>query len=297
MSKIKVLACPICGSEDLQHFLDVKDHSISGESFELVQCTVCDLKITQDHPDLESIGPYYQSEDYISHSDTSKGLINSLYHTVRGYMLNQKRKIVQQQQKGGRLLDFGTGTAYFANHMKEHGWEVTGMEPDPGAREHARTTFGLNIEEPSAVYEKEDESFDVITMWHVMEHIHMLKQDMQQIARILKPSGTLVIAVPNPTSSDARKYGASWAAYDVPRHLWHFAPKSVHKLLTDLGLELLETKGMPFDAFYVSMLSEKYRGASLGSIKGGLTGTVTNMKSLSSTTEASSLIYVAKKKA
>ena len=257
MGVITVKKCPVCGGQDLESFLQVKDHSISGESFEIMRCSDCGLGITQRHPDRDSIDKYYASEDYISHSDTAKGVVNRLYHAVRSFMLGRKQELVDKHASKGKLLDIGAGTGYFAAHMKGAGWDVIGLEPDEGARQVARENFDLKMNDIAELYNLPDRSFDVVTMWHVLEHVHNLNGDLDEITRVLKLSGTLVIAVPNPTSSDAGKYKEAWAAFDVPRHLWHFSPESMNLLLGNHGFELIETRSMPFDAFYVSMLSEK----------------------------------------
>jgi SAM-dependent methyltransferase len=295
MGKVHTTICPVCKSETLRHFLNVRDHSISKEEFELLECEKCALLVTQNHPDAASIGPYYESDDYISHTNTTKGLVNQLYHSVRSYMLSQKQKLVERQQAHGRLLDIGTGTGYFLAHMQNAGWQVTGLEPDGGARKVAREQFGLEVEHINKLYELEPKSYDVITMWHVLEHVHALNDDLAQINSLICDGGWLIIAVPNPTSSDARHYGEFWAAYDVPRHLWHFSPKSMKLLLKNHGFDLMNTKGMPFDAFYVSLLSEKYKGSSIGIVTGGLAGLVTNIKATSGVQQSSSLIYIAQK--
>jgi len=175
------------------------------------------------------------------------------------------------------------------------GWDVLGLEPDTGARKLAKDQFGVELHDIDSLYKLDEKSFDIITMWHVLEHVHMLNEDIKQLHRLIDDRGWLIIAVPNPTSSDAKRYGKFWAAYDVPRHLWHFSPKSMKLLLEKQGFELIDTKGMPFDAFYISLVSEKYKASSLGLIKGGMSGLLTNIKSMSSTHNASSLIYIARK--
>ena len=296
MGVITVEKCPVCDNESLETFLQVIDHSISGESFELVKCPSCGLCITQRHPDMASIGKYYASEDYISHSNTSKGVINRLYHAVRSYMLGRKQALVEKHATKGKLLDIGAGTGYFASHMKNAGWDVLGLEPDEGARSVAQNTLGLEMDDISVLHELPERQYDAITMWHVLEHVHNLNEDLDRIEKLLKADGTLIVAVPNPTSSDARKYGDKWAAYDVPRHLWHFSPVSMQTLLEKHGFELIDTKSMPFDAFYVSMLSEKYKGSGMGPVLGGFAGLGTYTASLGDVKNASSLIYVARHK-
>jgi len=121
MGLVKLKNCPVCESSVLRHYLQVKDHSISQEEFELLECEECGLRMTQNHPDSMTIGPYYASEDYISHSNTTKGLVNQLYHKVRTHMLGQKQKIVERCQSSGKLLDIGAGTGYFLSHMQNEG--------------------------------------------------------------------------------------------------------------------------------------------------------------------------------
>ena len=295
MGIITIKKCPACGNEELAEFGVVKDHSVSKEEFQLVKCPSCGLRITQDQPDIDSIGPYYASEDYISHSDTKKGVVNSLYHKVRNHMLTQKQRLVEKYSSRGSLLDIGTGTGYFINHMKLAGWDVLGLEPDEGARAHALKEFGLTVQDIDTMGSLESGAYDAITMWHVMEHVHNLNEHVAELQRLLDDDGVLVIAVPNPLSADANHYGKYWAAYDVPRHLWHFSPKSMVSLLANHGFEVVHTQGMPFDAFYVSLLSEKYRGKSLGLVRGAIAGASTNIQAASKRDKASSLIYVARK--
>lgn len=293
MSKVHHSTCPICASSDLQKTMNIKDHSISKESFDLVQCQSCHFLMTQDCPDMQSIGPYYQSEDYISHSNTKKNLTSRLYHTARNYMLNQKVSWVSKMKKSGgkQLLDIGTGTGYFANHMKKAGWDVTGTEFDEGARAFAKDNFGLEIMEPVALDSFDSNSFDAITMWHVLEHIHDLNGYVANISKYLKKEGTLTIAVPNHTSTDAKSFKSFWAAYDVPRHLWHFSPETIKKLMAKHGLELVKIRRMPLDAVYVSLLSQRYTGSGLAFPLGMFKGAIHYMRSYLSKKGTSSLVY------
>ena len=295
MGTITINKCPACESDSLEHFAVVKDYSVSQEEFNLVKCPNCGLRITQEQPDPGSIGPYYQSEDYISHSDTRKGLVNTIYHKVRSHMLNKKQRLVEKYARRGSLLDVGTGTGYFINHMQNAGWSVLGLEPDEGARTYAQREFGVKVQDIDSLGTLDTGAYDAITMWHVMEHVHDLNTCVDELHRLLKEDGILVIAVPNPLSADASHYGKFWAAYDVPRHLWHFSPKSMETLLGRHGFDIVHTEGMPFDAFYVSLLSEKYRGKSLGLVRGAIAGASTNIQAASKPDKASSLIYVARK--
>ncbi|MDZ4749070.1 MAG: class I SAM-dependent methyltransferase [Saprospiraceae bacterium] len=289
--------CPACGSEQWKKAGQVKDFSITGEWFDLLECPVCHLKTTYPHPKEAEIGRYYASEDYVSHSDTKAGLINRIYHAARKYMLRKKHQWVQNASglETGTLIDVGAGTGHFAHHMQENGWRVTALEPDGKARMVAAEKLNIIIKPLEELGRQTTQSFDVITLWHVLEHVHDLSGYMDQFRSILKPGGTLIIAVPNHTSRDAKKYGAIWAAYDVPRHLWHFSPDAMNRLMTKHGFTLTGKIPMPLDAFYVSMLSEKYSGNNfLGSIAGFISGLGTFLAGKKNVDDASSVIYIAK---
>ncbi len=243
------------------------------------------------------MGTYYKSEDYISHSDSKKGLANKLYHLARVIMLEKKHKAIKMvtSLKKGKLLDIGSGTGYFINHMKSVGWEVRGIEQDNDAASYSVNNFGLNVKGPETLYKLEKENFDLITMWHVLEHIHDLDGYMKAIKENLKDNGTLVLALPNNKSIDAKVYGKYWAAWDVPRHIWHFSPETLEVFAKKFGFKIVEKLPMPLDAFYVSMLSEKYKGAKIPIIPGFITGLKAWFKTLNEPMKSSSIIYFLKK--
>lgn len=286
--------CPVCGNKAVVKFLQVTDHSASKKIFEVWRCPGCTLCFTQDAPGQNEIGPYYQFEDYISHTDTKKGLVNRLYHFVRGITLNSKKRIVEKAAgiKNGHLLDIGSGTGAFLNKMQQNGWQVTGLEPDETARKKCLENHGITAQPPENLFSLPDASFDAITLWHVLEHVHQLQEYIQKIKTLLKPGGALIIAVPNYTSHDAQVYQQYWAAWDVPRHLYHFSPKAMDALLSAHGLTVQQIKPMWFDSFYVSMLSEKYRKGNI--VRAFFTGLGSNMKALGDKKKCSSVIYIAK---
>lgn len=288
--------CPICNSSDIQVVLSAKDHTVSGESFEVWHCQECQLRFTQNIPVESEIGSYYQSEEYISHSNTSKGIVNRLYQWVRDYTLIKKRQLVQKVsgRKSGKILDIGCGTGEFLNTMKSSGWETLGLEPDPGARAQAQTNYGLNVEETENLFKLTDR-YHVISMWHVLEHVHRLHENIDQIFSLLEEDGVLLIAVPNYRSLDAEKYQEYWAAYDVPRHLYHFSTTAMDRLLSDHRFEIDSIKKMPFDAFYVSLLSEKYQHGRLRLIAGFWNGLRSFLRSLNHSDQCSSILYVIRK--
>ena len=298
MKKLTITTCPICGGTQLRPHLTCVDHLATGEMFQLFLCAQCGMLLTQDAPTQEEIGAYYATPDYISHSDTRRGLTNRLYHYAREWMLRRKAQLVARaaQRPTGRLMDLGAGTGHFAHHMAQGGWDVTAIEPDAGARAFAQAHFGLELKPIDALGQVEEGSLDVITLWHVMEHIHRLDETWDLLHRLLTPEGVLVVAVPNWHSTDARHYGAYWAAYDVPRHLWHFTPSTIQQLASAHGFAMAERRAMPLDAFYVSMLSERYMRHPLPLPRGLLHGLAAWIRSWGRKDRSSSMIYVFRKK-
>lgn len=291
-------ACPVCNDVHIRKVIEATDHTVSGENFEIWECANCTLRFTQNVPGEEQIGAYYKSENYISHSDTSKGLVNSLYHFVRKRTLSQKKHLIEKVtgKKTGKILDVGAGTAAFLNLMKNSGWKTLGAEPDEKAREKALELYGISLLPVNEIYSLDKGSFDAITMWHVLEHVHQLHQTVELLKDILSPDGKIFIAVPNYTAADEKMYKNFWAAYDVPRHLYHFSPLSMKILLEGHGLQIESIKPMWFDSFYVSMLSEKYETGKSNIIRAFSNGFRSNLKALSDKTTCSSLIYIAGKK-
>ncbi len=270
--------CPICQSQEREHHLRCKDHTVSGELFDIQECSSCSFRYTDPRPPEERIGDYYESEDYISHSNTSKGPINTLYKLARNYTIRKKHARVKKLAQGLplRILDHGCGTGEFLAHCKKKGWETQGLEPDEGARAQASELLGEQVEPPEKLNELPEDRFTIITLWHVLEHVPRLQETVKDLKRVLDPKGTLVIAVPNCSSYDAQHYGAYWAAYDVPRHLYHFRPDNISRLFADQGMRVRELRPMLLDGIYVSMLSEKYQGKMPW--KGVWTGIRSNLK-------------------
>ncbi len=298
MKKLTIKACPLCGGTQLKRTLTCVDHYASGERFHLCRCEDCGFIFTQDVPVEAEIGRYYETPDYISHSDTRKGAMNSVYHWVRSYMLGHKARLVARQahREEGRLLDIGTGTGYFADTMQRRGWQVEAVEKNAGARNFAKEHFGLEVKPDTALNEFASASFDVITMWHVMEHLEHLNETWEALNSLLKEKGVLIVAVPNCSSFDAQKYGTDWAAYDVPRHLWHFTPATIRQFSSKHGFIMAESHPMPFDAFYISMLTEKNKHRSFPFLRGVFTGSLAWFSALVKKERSSSMIYVFRKK-
>ncbi len=293
MSTVHYTHCPVCDSSAINPLLTAKDHSVSKEEFVIWQCADCSLRFTQDVPDESSIAPYYQSSEYISHSNTDKGLVNKLYQRVRKYTLQQKASlIIRNTSPKGNLLDIGAGIGAFPAEMKSKGWDITGIEPDEGARAQSKKLFGLHLLPTSSLYQLPPHSFDAITLWHVLEHVQSLHEYVKQLKSLLKANGKIFIAVPNYQSLDADTYRNNWAAYDVPRHLYHFTPKAMKTLMNKHGLKIIDKKPMWFDAFYISLLSSKYKNKNTNWIAAGINGLRSNIKTILNRDASSSLIYI-----
>ena len=275
-------------------YLKVKDHSVSGEEFELIQNLEYGFLETSPQPTSDKLPEYYKSEDYISHTDSSRNLFEKAYHLVRKISLKKKLNLINSFSfETKKLLDIGCGTGDFLQTAKQNNWNVSGIEPNQSARNIANKKTNNSVFDTEQLLKFEVHNFDVITLWHVLEHLPDLENQMIVFKKLLKPNGTLIIAVPNYESYDAKYYKQFWAAYDVPRHLWHFNKESISKLVSKQFMEVIKVKPMLFDAFYVSLLSEKYKTGKMNLIIGFWTGLLSNLKSLS-TKEASSLIYVIK---
>ncbi|MCC9017762.1 class I SAM-dependent methyltransferase [Flavobacterium lipolyticum] len=274
-----------------KHFLSVKDHSVSKEIFDLYYDETLDMLITSPQPDLENLGRYYESEDYISHTDNKRSLFEKAYHFVKSIALKNKLNLINgEQSQKGRILDIGAGTGDFLLTAKNDGWETVGVEPSERAKNIA---IEKGISFVNGIDALENNSFDVITMWHVLEHVPNLELQIRELKRLLKPTGTLIVAVPNFKSFDAKYYNEFWAAYDVPIHFWHFSKKAIQSLFGKVDMKLEKVLPMKFDSFYVSLLSEKYKTGKMNFVKAFFIGLRSNLKA-SGTKEYSSHIYVLK---
>jgi 2-polyprenyl-3-methyl-5-hydroxy-6-metoxy-1,4-benzoquinol methylase len=253
--------CPVCCETLDEPKIHCKDYRITGEVFDICVCPNCGYAMTFPQPSPEEIGKYYQTSDYVSHSETKQGIVNKLYHIVRKKNTSDKLKLINRFVKSkAELLDIGCGTGYFLSVCKKDGWHVEGVE----ISENARAIAEARVEQ--SIYSSIDEliatgkQFTVITLWHVFEHLHDVDGSFAKLRRLLVPSGVLIIALPNYISPDAKYYGEHWAAYDVPRHLSHFSPMSVNKLTEKHYMRLDSINPMKFDAYYVSMMSEELKG-------------------------------------
>jgi len=290
---LEINECPICGSTSFENEMPVKDHSISKETFTIKSCSDCGLKITSPRPIDADLGRYYESEDYVSHSDTNKGFINTIYQQVKSITLRKKEGLLSSFNTSKTLLDIGCGTGDFLLYCKNKGWNVSGLEPDVNARNKAQNKGLDNISDSEQLFSISNKKYGVVTMWHVLEHVAELNKYMQALNNIIEDEGRVIIAVPNPESADAKNYKAFWAAYDVPRHLFHFTKNNIIDLAQKHNFIVESIKPMVFDSYYVSMLSEKYKKGSF--LNAMINGIVSNIKG-SSKINHSSLIYVLRKK-
>ena len=275
------------------HYILVKDYSVSKETFSLLYNKEYDILKTHPTPSLAVLPKYYESEDYISHTDGKRTLFEKIYHLVKRNAIKGKVALITaEQNQKGKLLDIGSGTGDFLVEAKKQGWDILGYEPNSDAKNLA-INKGVTFTED--IFALPENSFDVVSMWHVLEHVPNLQEYIANLKRIVKPTGTILIAVPNYKSYDAKYYNHFWAAYDVPRHLWHFSKTSIKRLFSDVDMELKKVKPMWFDSFYVSLLSEKYKNGKMSFIKGFFIGLVSNVSGLFKK-EFSSHIYIIKNK-
>lgn len=287
--------CPICESQDFEEIISSKDYFLTQEHFNIDTCNSCGIKFTNPRPLAKNIFNYYKSEDYISHSNTSKGLVNKLYKAVRTYTLTRKIQLIRKYKPSGKLLDIGSGSGEFLFTISQNKFTVTGIEPDQKARDFSISKYNLQVFDESFLDKLEPHSFDVITMWHVLEHVYDLSARIEQLSKLLKDDGILIVAVPNSSSYDAKKYGEYWAAYDLPRHIYHFTKKDIWNLFKTHKFEVRKIVPMKFDSFYISMLSEKYKTGSNKYIKAFLVGMISNFLARFTKNNYSSLTYVIKK--
>jgi 2-polyprenyl-3-methyl-5-hydroxy-6-metoxy-1,4-benzoquinol methylase len=297
MRKLEVINnCPICDKSIFEDYIECIDNTVSKENFKIVECENCNFKFTNPRPNEDEIGEYYKSETYISHTNTNKGIIAKLYQLVRKQTLKSKLSILNKLDVSKKsVLDIGCGTGMFLEVCKNNGWSIDGIEPDDDARNLAERHLNKKIEK-NILESFNSNTFDIITMWHVLEHVHRLNETIEWIQNCLNFGGYLIIAVPNYKSKDAQEFKENWAAYDLPRHLYHFSQDSIYQLMTKNNFELVESLPMYYDSFYVSMLSTKYKYGKVNYIESVLKGIKSNIWAKQNSKNYSSLIYIFKKK-
>lgn len=286
----KVEVCPICGSKEFNNHVICTDYSVSQESFAITSCAQCELLVTNPRPSMGKIGEYYQSEDYISHTNKANNPVNLLFKLARKFTFYSKYKLVNRHAQNKTILDYGCGTGDFLAYCKSHGWNTEGIEPNDQARSIA-TEQNKNVVLPS-IDDLGDQQYSIITLWHVLEHIHDPNALLGKLRKKLDKKGRIIIAVPNVESYDAQVYQQYWAAYDVPRHLFHFKQLNIKELAKKNQLKVKAIAPMKLDSFYVSLLSEKYKTGRTNYIKSFINGWKSNRWAKNNNNNYSSLIYV-----
>lgn len=287
--------CPVCSAANLKNHRVVKDYSISQESFNIMICENCNFQFTNPRPNAKEIGRFYQSEEYISHSDKANSPVNFVYKFARKYALSTKKNLINDvaKQTKGRILDYGCGTGHFLQTMDADGWKTYGIEPNEKAREIAKTKS--KVKQTLEELDLKNKKFDVISLWHVLEHIHDLNETINVLKTVLKEKGKIVIAVPNIESYDQQVFQNEWAAYDVPRHLYHFSQETMKTLMLKHGLKVKKIYPMKLDSYYVSLLSNKYKHNKNKYLNSIITGYKSNSYAKDNNNNYSSLIYIIKK--
>jgi len=273
--------------------MKLKDYFLTKEPFSLVRNSQFGYLETFPQP-LDNLDDYYKSEEYISHTDGQKNLFEKVYQFFKYFNIRYKFSLLDSPKKGTKILDYGCGVGDFLAFAKKQKLEVLGIEPNENAREIAQHKLGENFIINENISNL-NEQFDYITLWHVLEHIPNLEEFLKSLKDKIKDDGTILIAVPNYKSFDAQYYKKYWAAYDVPRHLWHFDPKSMEKLFDAYGMKIEKNYPLWFDSFYVSILSEKFKKNKLGIITAICVALISNFIGLFNG-NTSSIVYKIKKK-
>ncbi|MFA9212646.1 MAG: class I SAM-dependent methyltransferase [Candidatus Methylacidiphilales bacterium] len=293
----KLTTCLVCGNSEFTTELTCKDFVATNESFDITRCKKCSFLFTNPRPDSTEIGKYYQSDKYVSHAGKKEGLgiMYKIYDIVRNYNIKQKLDLIKNYHNSGKLMDLGCGLGYFLDGaVKDKTYHCVGVDVSEEAINYVKDTFGYKVFNENELDSFQENSFEVITQWHVMEHVHYLNERMIQLYKLLKPDGTMFIAVPNSNSWDAKNYKEFWDGYDVPRHLYHFNQNSFKLLMEKHGFKIVETKPLLFDAPYISMRSETHKQNNLTMIRGAINGLISNNYA-NSNGDYSSLLFVVKK--
>ncbi|MEE9371564.1 MAG: class I SAM-dependent methyltransferase [Saprospiraceae bacterium] len=291
--------CPVCGNTEFESVYELDDYKITHETFSLEKCPNCTLIFTVDPPLGENIGHYYKSDDYLEHSNRKTDLFSKMYSWARDFMFSYKYGIIKKLAKEGSILDIGAGSGHFLNFMSSKGFTATGIEMNERARTYAKNNFGIDVHPDHYLYSpKLSQKFDMISLWHVMEHLFDLDKVVSRLSELLSHDGHLVIALPNYRALEVSIYKKYWNGWDVPRHLWHFSSESVGHLFEKHHFEITQMKMMPLDPFFNTLLTNKYRNGNpiLNVFKMVAVGGMSFLYGLINVKKASSIIYIIKKK-
>jgi 2-polyprenyl-3-methyl-5-hydroxy-6-metoxy-1,4-benzoquinol methylase len=270
---VEIKKCPICGDTHQKSYLTTTDYFLTKESFSLTQCEGCGFIITSPRPDDKDLSRYYESDAYLSHHARGFSPLRLVYQFLRKRNIRSKYKLIYEYVPTGKILDIGCGTGELLSYFKNQGWDTTGVEPDSAARKFAVENYALDVFDEKEISKFSKNTFDVITMWHVLEHVNDINGRVQDIFSLLKKGGYFIAALPNPAAWDAQHYKQYWAAWDLPRHLFHFSQKNIIQLSEIHGFKHVNTYPMKWDAYYISLMSEQYKGHSFpyfNAIKNGM---------------------------
>ena len=290
----KVDHCPVCSSQNFSNYIICKDHLVTQESFALVECKDCSFIFTNPRPQKAELGKYYASDQYKSHHNNRQTLLDIIYNTVRTYSLYKKANLIESLNTNKSILDVGVGTGHFLKTMQKRKWKISGVEASSNAKENAEKFLSQKLN--SSIHQINGQNFDVISLWHVLEHLDNLDEDLLKLKSLLNKTGKLIIAVPNQNCWDEKVYKEYWAGYDVPRHLSHFNQHSIAKLLRKHKLGIIKTLPLKFDAYYISLLSEKYKNKKASYLTAFINGYKSNNWAKNNNNNYSSLIYIIDKK-
>lgn len=297
MSRIEYTNCIVCGSTDFSEKRSIQDWLVSNETFSLKECHTCSFRFVSDPPAAEDAGAYYETEEYVEHSDNRDGIINRMYHVGRKWMMNYKLKMLKRYSTGTSILDVGSGAGYFLNFMKQNGYQTNGIEISAKAVANCKEKYGIEAFSPSDFMEQTvPGKYDLITMWHVFEHVYQYDEYFKSFENYLTKDGALVIAMPNYYCLEEKHYKNYWNGYDVPRHLWHFTPDTFPRFAADRGFEVVKMHNLPLDPFYNCMISASYKKSPTFLPFTAFVGLLSSIRALFSFQRSSSVVYILRKK-
>ncbi len=295
-NKIEISACIVCGTTSFKDELTVTDWLVSNEVFFIKNCNSCGFRFTSNPPSAMDAGPYYETEEYVEHSDSSAGIINTVYHQARKWMLRYKLRLIRKHAKGNRLLDIGSGSGYFIHFMKQNGLDVAGVEISDKAVALCRDKFGITAYSPTQFLNNEIQGeYDIATMWHVFEHVYSYDEYFAMLKQTLTADGTLIIAMPNYLCLEEKYYRKYWNGYDTPRHLWHFTSETFTQFAKDRGFEVVQEHNLPLDPFYNCLISASYKKSFNFMPATLMVGLLSLLNSILFFKKSSSIVYVLKK--